>query len=164
MNLVGIDPGLNLTGYACVRITPDDPEPRLVEAGVIRMQKSQPMPGRLAHLFEELESILSEFKPSKVVVESIFSHQSFQKAGLQMGHARGVVLLAAERRGIPTDELAPAEVKRALTGNGRATKRQIQEAVMAQCGLPEPPSPPDVADAIAIALCAGRRALHPIGD
>ena len=162
MNLVGIDPGLNLTGYACVESIPESPEPRLVEAGVIRMKKGQPMPGRLAHLFEELESIFAEFSPGKVVVESIFSHRSFQKAGLLMGHARGVVLLAAERRGIPTDELAPAEVKRALTGNGRATKQQIQEAVMAQCGLAAPPSPPDVADAIAIALCAARRAHQPI--
>ena len=162
MNLVGIDPGLNLTGYACVQSTPDDPEPRLVEAGVIRMQKGQPLPGRLAHLFEELEAIFAEFSPSKVVVESIFSHRSFQKTGLLMGHARGVVLLAAERRGIPTDELAPAEVKRAMTGNGRATKQQIQQAVMAQCGLAEPPSPPDVADAIAIALCAARREHQPI--
>lgn len=162
MNLVGIDPGLNLTGYACVESIPENPEPRLVEAGVIRMKKGQPMPGRLAHLFEELESIFAEFSPGKVVVESIFSHRSFQKAGLLMGHARGVVLLAAERRGIPTDELAPAEVKRALTGNGRATKQQIQEAVMAQCGLAAPPSPPDVADAIAIALCAARRAHQPI--
>ena len=162
MNLVGIDPGLNLTGYACVHSTPGDPEPKLVEAGVIRLQKGQPMPGRLAHLFEELETIFAEFTPSKVVVESIFGHRSFQKAGLLMGHARGVVLLAAERRGIPTDELAPAEVKRALTGNGRATKQQIQQAVMTQCGLPEPPSPPDVADAIAIALCAARREHQPM--
>ncbi|OUU93401.1 MAG: hypothetical protein CBC35_05580 [Planctomycetes bacterium TMED75] len=162
MNLVGIDPGLNLTGYACVELVETDPEPRLLEAGVIRLQKGEPMPARLAHLFEDLDAILAEFTPSRVVVESIFSHRSFQKAGLLMGHARGVVLLAAERRGIPTAELAPAEVKRALTGNGRATKRQIQEAVMAQCGLAEPPSPPDVADAIAIAFCAARRAHQTI--
>ena len=74
-----------------------------------------------------------------------------------MGHARGVILLAAQRRGIPTGELAPAEVKKALTGNGRATKSQIQQAVMSQCGLAEIPSPPDVADAIAIALGAAHR-------
>lgn len=157
MILVGIDPGLNLTGYACVEVIPGDPEPRLLEAGVIRMTRGDSMPARLGHLFEQLEAVFEEFRPGKVVVESIFSHRSFQKAGLLMGHARGVVLLAAQRRGVGTAELAPAEVKRALTGNGRATKAQMQQAVMMQCGLPEPPSPPDVADAIAIALCAGRR-------
>ena len=121
------------------------------------MPKTTDLPLRLGHLFDELESLLSEFSPDKLVVESIFSHKRFQSSGLLMGHARGVILLAAQRRGIPTGELAPAEVKKALTGNGRATKEQIQHAVMSQCGLSEVPSPPDVADAIAIALGAAHR-------
>jgi crossover junction endodeoxyribonuclease RuvC len=74
-----------------------------------------------------------------------------------MGHARGVVLLAGQSRGITIDELAVTEVKRAITGNGHAGKELVQRAVMVQCGLREPPNPPDVADAIAIALCAARR-------
>ena len=155
--LLGIDPGLNLTGYACVELSSGARDPRLIEAGVIRMQRSAPMTERLVQLSTDLESILDELKPSTLVVESLFSHKSYQQASLLMGHARGVILLAATRRGITTDELAPAEVKRALTGNGRATKHQVQQAVMAQCGLTEAPDPPDVADAIAIALCAGRR-------
>ncbi|MEC7352378.1 MAG: crossover junction endodeoxyribonuclease RuvC, partial [Planctomycetota bacterium] len=89
MILVGIDPGLNLTGYACVEVTTGDPEPRLLEAGVIRMTRGESMPARLGHLFEQLEAVFEEFAPGKVVVESIFSHRSFQKAGLLMGHARG---------------------------------------------------------------------------
>ena len=115
------------------------------------------MPARLVQLDRELESIIEELAPDKLVVESLFSHKNYQQASILMGHARGVILLAAARRGVATDELAPAEVKRAITGNGRATKEQIQQAVMVQCELAEPPSPPDVADAIAIALCAGRR-------
>ena len=157
MHLVGIDPGTNLTGYACVSFEHSGGEPQLVEAGVIRLQKSAPLGSRLVQLSDDFESVLEQFKPNKVVIESIFTHKVFRSAGLMMGHARGVILLAATRRGISTDELAPAEVKRALTGNGRATKAQVQQAVMDQCGLPEPPSPPDVADAIAIALCAARR-------
>ncbi len=74
-----------------------------------------------------------------------------------MGHARGVVLLAGAMHDAQIGELTATEVKKAITGNGHAGKRQVQEAVAAQCNLPEPPSPPDVADAIAIALCAGRR-------
>ena len=74
-----------------------------------------------------------------------------------MAHGRGVVLLAGQSRGVPVDELAVTEIKKALTGHGHASKRQMQMAVMTQCHLSEPPSPPDVADAIAIALCAARR-------
>ena len=157
MKVMGIDPGLNLTGYACVECGGGKDAPRLLEAGVIRMPRTSDLPARLSHLFEELESLLSEFTPGRLVVESIFSHKRFQGSGLLMGHARGVILLAAERRGVPTGELAPAEVKKALTGNGRATKAQMQQAVMSQCGLSEVPSPPDVADAIAIALGAAHR-------
>ena len=157
IHLLGIDPGTNLTGYACVAFEPNGKEPELVEAGVIRLPSSASIGVRLVHLAEDLDVILQQFNPQKVVVESIFAHKVFRSAGLLMGHARGVVLLTATRKGIATDELAPAEVKRALTGNGRATKAQIQQAVMSQCGLAEPPSPPDVADAIAIALCAARR-------
>ncbi len=76
-----------------------------------------------------------------------------------MGHARGVVLMAGQSRGVEIDELQPTEVKKAITGIGHATKAQMQQAVMFQCRLAEPPSPPDVADAIAIALCAARRLM-----
>lgn len=162
--LLGIDPGLNLTGYACVELATGARDPRLIEAGVIRLKRDAPMPERLLRLHEDLESILEELQPSMVVVESLFAHKSYQRASLLLGHARGVVLLAAACRGIRTNELAPAEVKRALTGNGRATKHQVQQAVMAQCGLSEPPEPPDVADAIAIALCAGRRETSPLTE
>lgn len=157
MHLVGIDPGTNLTGYACVAFEPAGSDPALVEAGVIRLPHSSQLGPRLVQLAEDLDELFDLFKPRKIVVESIFAHKVYLSAGLLMGHARGVVLMTATRRGIETDELAPAEVKKALTGNGRATKDQIQQAVMSQCGLTEPPSPPDVADAIAIALCAARR-------
>lgn len=157
IRLVGIDPGTKLTGYACVEFEPHGQEPTLLEAGVIRLSQTAPLGDRLVQLEDDLTALFGQFKPDKVVIESIFAHKVFRSAGLLMGHARGVVLLAATRAGMKTDELAPAEVKRALTGNGRATKAQIQQAVMTQCGLPAPPSPPDVADAIAIALCAARR-------
>jgi crossover junction endodeoxyribonuclease RuvC len=90
-------------------------------------------------------------------VEAVFSHAEFVRSAITLAHARGVVLLAAEMRGVPIAELPPAEVKKAVAGNGRATKAQMQRAVATQCGLAETPQPADVADAIAIALCGGRR-------
>ncbi|MHC5001668.1 MAG: crossover junction endodeoxyribonuclease RuvC [Planctomycetota bacterium] len=157
MRIVGIDPGLRLTGYGCVEIAPGEPEPRLIEGGVLRLPAGRSLAHRLGRLHEDLAELLDELRPEQVVVEQIFTHYRHLRTSILMGHARGVVLLAAEQRGIALGELAATEVKKAVTGNGHATKLQMQLAVMSQCGLAEPPSPPDVADAIAIALCAGRR-------
>ena len=85
MKLMGIDPGLNISGYACIECGQGSERPRLLEAGVIRMPKTKDLPVRLGHLFEELESLLSEFSPGRLVVESIFSHKRFQGSGLLMG-------------------------------------------------------------------------------
>ena len=92
-----------------------------------------------------------------MVVEQLFSHYRHVRTAILMGHARGVVLLAGARGKVALDELAATEVKKAITGHGHASKEQVQLAVMSQLNLPEPPSPPDVADALAIALCAARR-------
>ena len=157
MRILGIDPGLSLTGYGCVDLSPGRLEPKLVEAGVFRLRPKGPIAFRLAQLFEDLSDLLDELKPEVMVVERLFSHYKHVRTGILMGHARGVVLLAGQLRGIEVDELSATEVKRAITGNGHAPKQQVQASVMVQCGLAEPPSPPDVADAIAIALCAARR-------
>jgi crossover junction endodeoxyribonuclease RuvC len=164
MRILGIDPGLSLTGYGCVDLsTSSDParrnggEPALVEAGVLRLKAKAAMAYRLGQLHNDLLQLLDELKPDRMVVEKLFSHYRHVRTGILMGHARGVVLLAGQLRSVALDELAVTEIKRAVTGNGHATKQQVQRAVMAQCGLTAPPSPPDVADAIAIALCAARR-------
>jgi crossover junction endodeoxyribonuclease RuvC len=157
MRLLGIDPGLQRTGYACVELPARRHEPRLVEAGVIRLRAAAPLAARLRQLHEELGEVLGEFGPSMVCVESVFSHARFARTAIIMGHARGVVLLAAAERSIELSELAPAEVKRAVAGRGNATKDQVRRAVMAQCGLRSMRGPSDVSDAIAIALCAARR-------
>lgn len=158
MRLLGIDPGLRRTGYACVEIPARRLEPRLIEAGVLRLRVAAELPDRLRQLHEELEDMLEELAPTRMAVESVFSHARFARTAIVMGHARGVVLLAAGRRGLPVDELAPAEVKRAVAGRGNATKDQVRRAVMAQCGLRAMRGPSDVSDAVAIALCAARRA------
>jgi len=157
--VVGIDPGLHITGYACVDLAVGSSDPKLVEAGVIRLRASDPLEQRLRQLDGDLEAILEEFQPTRLAVEVVFVHRDFARTAVLMAHARGVVLLAGARRRLPLDELPPALVKKAMTGRGRATKQQMQYAVMAQCGLAAPPNPPDVADAIAIALTSARRLM-----
>lgn len=157
MRLLGIDPGLGLTGYGCVELLDGDPEPRLVEAGVFRLKPRAPMAFRLAQLYDDLSGLLGELRPDRMIVEQLFSHYRHARTAILMGHTRGVILLAGQQHGVTLDELAATEVKRAVAGNGHATKQQMQLAVMAQCGLSEVPEPPDVADAIAIAICAARR-------
>jgi crossover junction endodeoxyribonuclease RuvC len=132
-------------------------EPRLVEAGVLRLRSTGALPDRLLQLHQELREVLEELSPDRVAVEGVFANARFVRTALVMGHARGVVLLAAAERGLAVDELAPAEVKRAVTGRGQATKDQVRRAVMAQCGLRSIKGPSDVSDAIAIALCGARR-------
>ena len=157
MRIIGIDPGLHLTGYGCVRIDPDAHDPILLDAGVIRLRRREAIELRLRQLHEDLTSVIGSCDPDEVVVEQIFSHYRHARTAMLMGHARGVILLAASQHDVPVGELAPSEIKKAVTGLGHASKQQMQHAVMLQCGLREPPSPPDVADAIAIALCAARR-------
>ena len=157
--VLGIDPGLSLTGYGCVDIVPEQREPKLVEAGVLRLKARAPMAFRLAQLYEDLTALIDELQPERMVVEQLFSHYRHVRTAILMGHARGVVLLAGETRGVRIGELQPTEVKKAVVGDGHATKLQVQQAVMSQCRLDAPPSPPDVADAIAIALCAARRLI-----
>jgi len=158
MRLLGIDPGLRLTGYGCVEVAPPGRRhPSLIEAGVLRLDADQSIPFRLRQLHEDLLAVIDELKPDVMIVEKLYSHYRHAQTSVLMGHARGVILLAGQERGIEIDELPSTEVKKAITGHGHASKHQVQMAVMAQCGLPEPPNPPDVADAIAIALCAARR-------
>jgi crossover junction endodeoxyribonuclease RuvC len=156
MRVLGIDPGLSVTGYGCVDAS-GSLEPSLVEAGVLRLPVRAPMPVRLGRLYESLIEIVGSLRPDIMVVEQLFSHYGHVRTAILMGHARGVVLLAAHARGVAVDELGATEVKKAVTGNGHASKDQMQRAVMSQCRLAEPPQPSDVADAIGIALCAARR-------
>jgi len=157
MRIVGIDPGLRITGYACVELRPGAVDSALVEAGVIRLRAEEPVAARLRALHEELGALLDDLRPARVAAEQVFAHVKHVRTAIVMGHGRGVVLLAAALRDLPIDEFAPAEVKKSLTGRGAASKGQMQRAVMHQFGLRALPEPPDVADAIAIAACAARR-------
>ena len=153
--ILGIDPGLQLTGYGVIDYHPT--RPRLVDAGVIRLKPKTSIASRLVELESELVSIIDEHKPQMVGVEKLYSHYAHPQTAVLMGHARGVILLVAARKGLRLEELAANRIKQSLTGNGHASKVQMQRAVQHLWNLPAPPEPPDVADALAAALCCGRQ-------
>lgn len=123
----------------------------LVECGVIRTSAGQPLAMRLGILFDGLTELLERHHPDAIAVEGLF-HGRNARSALVLGHARGVVLLAATRAGLPVAEISPAEVKRAVTGTGAATKPQVGAMVMRLLRLASSPRPADAADGVAIAL------------
>lgn len=149
--ICGIDPGLGATGYAVLRSRGEHLS--VVDAGICRFDGKHTLERRLADLDRDITSLLAEHKPDCLAVEELYAHYKHPRTAILMGHARGVILLAAGRRGIEVHNYAATQVKRYLTGNGRATKAQVQRAVQNTLDLDELPEPPDVADALAIALC-----------
>ena len=129
----------------------------LVEGGVIRLDAKLSVSARLRELDVDLAEIIARLEPEAVAVEKLYAHYKHPTTAIVMGHARGVVLLAIERAGLRLIELGATEVKKSLTGNGHASKEQMQRGVQQQLGLSAPPRPADVADAIAIGLCGLRR-------
>lgn len=155
--VLGIDPGLRITGYGVVDLSANAIEPKLREGGVIKLNTKASMEDRLVELADELSELIETIKPDRMAVEKLYAHYNHPRTAILMAHARGVILLCAKRRGIDIEHLPSTAVKKAITGYGHASKEQIQLAVQQQCGLSELPKPPDVADAIAIALTCARR-------
>lgn len=148
--ILGIDPGLDSCGYAVI----EPATRRVIDGGVIRTSSRRAMAERLREIEAGLDELLSEHAVDRVAVEELYAHYKHPRTAILMGHARGVLLLVAARRGLPVVGIAATRIKKLLTGNGHASKRQMQRAIMLTAGLPRPPEPPDVADAIAVALAA----------
>ena len=159
--ICGIDPGLHQTGYGVLGVDDHDDLIEVIDAGVIRSSRNESLALRLAELSAGLEELLDDHRIELLAVEEIYSHYRRPQTAIRMAHARGVVLLGAARRNIKVVHLPATSVKRHLTGNGRATKEQIQRAVTAALELSRLPEPPDVADALAIALCAAAVVRRP---
>jgi len=149
----GVDPGLQTTGYAVVRFSCG--EPTVVDAGVCRFDPRRPLAERLAQIDADLSAVFDEHHPDHVAVESLYAHYKHPRTAILMGHARGVILAAAGRRGIEVGSYAATRVKKFVTGHGQASKQQMQRAIQQVLGLADLPEPNDVADALAIALCCG---------
>jgi crossover junction endodeoxyribonuclease RuvC len=153
--ILGIDPGLNTTGYGVIEVDGGQigGKVRLCEAGIVRSRAKGSIESRLNEIFNGVQEVIELHHPDLLALEQLFSHYDRPRTAILMGHARGVICLAAGQAGIEVVHYEPTRVKKVMTGNGRAPKHQIQLAVKQQLGLPEMPEPDDVADALAIALC-----------
>ena len=149
MFVLGIDPGLSITGYGVIE-GPYPPKPIL--AGVIRTDAGTPMPQRLAELHRGLTQVVADSQPDVIALETVFTNRNLQTA-IAVGRASGIALLAAAEADVPVYEYVPTAIKSAVTGDGAANKRQVQEMVARLLNLEDAPKPADAADALAIAIC-----------
>jgi len=160
LRILGIDPGLNVTGYGLIDAIRG--EAVLLEGGVIRIPPKLPIEQRLSTLFYGIQEIILEFQPALLSLEEVHTQYKRPIVGVMMGHARGVICLAAAVNQIPVFSYAPNRVKSSLTGNGHADKEQVRRMVQNRLKLKTAPEPLDVSDALAIALChMGRMNLPP---
>jgi crossover junction endodeoxyribonuclease RuvC len=149
--ILGIDPGLNVTGYGVLDFAGG--RLRLCEAGVVRGGDRGSLAVRVAAIHEGVADVIAALKPSVMALEELYSHYARPRTAILMGHARGVICLAAAEAQIPVVHYSATQIKKILTGSGRAPKTQVQQAIQRELGLTKLPEPPDVADALAIALC-----------
>lgn len=152
--ILGVDPGLQVTGYAVVEARPRGPHVR--EAGIVRTTDgpaTSDLAIRVRCLYDGIVEVMEQFHPSIMVVEELFAHYDHPRTAILMGHARGAMLLAAAQHDVPVVGYLASTVKKTITGHGRASKAQMQHAMLRELSLPRLPEPHDVADALAIALC-----------
>src|SRR5205823_13139680 len=142
------DPGLRLTGYGVIDFTPA--WAKLIDGGVIRLNSKTSIAHRLVELESELDVLLDEHKPEICAIEQLYSNYTHPRTAILMGHARGVIMLVAQRRNVHVEEFAANRIKQSLTGHGHASKQQMQRAIQSQFNLAKIPEPPDVADALAV--------------
>ena len=165
MVVLGVDPGLNATGYGMMRVDPH--HLTLITAGDIRPPKGKPLTNRLEFIYDELSRLIARYHPATMVLEMIFTHHSYVTTAALMAHARGVACLAAQQHGLTLAEYSPARVKKALTGNGNASKTAVARMVGQWLGCDEPSLSADATDALALAIAhvhmASRRQSLPVG-
>ncbi len=148
MKILGIDPGLRVTGYGLIEM----PGHRVLEMGVVRTLTTDGIAERLRKIYKSLSDVIEEWKPDALVIEKLYAHYKHPATAILMGHARGVVCLLSGTYQIPLTSIASTQVKKSVSGHGHAGKQQIQRMVQHVLGLKDLPEPPDVADALAIAI------------
>jgi crossover junction endodeoxyribonuclease RuvC len=148
--ILGIDPGTQITGFGIIRS--HAPGPQVLDYGCIRPPARLSCYERYLIIFNAIEALIEKYKPDALAIESQFVYRNAQTA-MKLGIARGMALLAATRKQIPIFEYAPKKAKLAVVGTGNASKEQVQRMIQLLLNLPEPPTPEDAADALAIAIC-----------
>ena len=148
MRILGIDPGLGATGYGII----EDRTFKLVEAGIIKTRANTPIQSRLKKIFDSITEIIKEHEPGVLVLEKIYSHYRHPTTAILMGHARAAACLASGIHEIRLVNYPPTKIKKTITGNGHASKQQVQRMVQSILKLKDPPEPVDVSDALAMAI------------
>ena len=156
MKVLGIDPGFAIVGFGLVRAEPGR-RPAALSCGAINTPAGEPLPARLVQIADDLDVLLERFRPDALAIEELFFNTNVT-TGIGVAQARGVILMTAQRRGVPIFEYTPSQVKQAVVGYGKAEKRQVMEMTKRLLDLKELPRPDDAADALAVALCHARSA------
>jgi crossover junction endodeoxyribonuclease RuvC len=161
--ILGIDPGLRITGYGV--LAGDAGRPQVREAGIIRTADdgATDLAGRVLAVYKGVCEVIAQYKPDVVVVEQLYAHYQHPRTAILMGHARGAILLAAAQEQIPIVSYSATRIKKTITGSGRAGKDQVQRTIQRELNLAKVPEPPDVADALAVALCHYHQQQWPVG-
>lgn len=154
--ILGIDPGTSVSGFGLIEVI--DGRYSAVDYGCIRPPPKYNLSDRYLIIFEGIDEIIEKYQPDAVVVETQYVHKNVQSA-IKLGMARGVVIVAARKRGVEVFEYAPTKAKLAVVGTGRASKQQVQGMVTRLLNLAEPPQPEDAADALALAICHAQTPL-----
>lgn len=155
MRILGVDPGLRITGYGVIELNNRDAilaKAGFVEAGVIKTDAKAGIAKRLFQIYEGLGEVIEELKPDVIAIEKLYAHYKHPATAILMGHARGVVCLASGAYGVPLHSIASTHVKKSITGRGHAGKNQVQRMIQNYFSLTKAPEPPDVADALAVAI------------
>lgn len=150
MRILGIDPGVAIVGYGVIEYNKN--VFKVIDYGKITSPAHTPLPKRLKMVYDGATELVNAFKPDVVAIEELFFNTNV-KTAIAVGHARGVLVLAAENAGIPIAEYTPLQIKQAVVGYGRADKNQVQQMVKMFLSLNEIPKPDDTADALAVAIC-----------
>ena len=140
--ILGIDPGLTITGYGVLEIAL--PRPKLCEAGMIRTadDDATDLAEKVLSVYKGVVEVIAQFQPEVLAVEQLYSHYEHPRTAILMGHARGVIFLAAAQADIPVVSYAATAVKKIVTGNGRASKEQVQRTIQSEFGMATAPDPP----------------------
>lgn len=148
MRILGIDPGLETTGYGVIEAATF----KVIEAGIIKTQSNTPIQARLQKIYSSITEIIRENRPDVLVLEKIYSHYKHPTTAILMGHARGIACLASGVCGIRLVNYPSTRIKKAVTGNGHASKLQVQRMIQNFLNLKDPPEPVDISDALAMAV------------
>jgi crossover junction endodeoxyribonuclease RuvC len=158
MRILGIDPGLGITGYGLIETS--EKIPKVIEAGIMRSDAKNKIEKRLSELYNKIIRLIKDTGPNVVVLEELYSHYKHPKTSILMGHARGIICLAVEEQGVELVNYPSTRVKKAVTGRGHASKQQIQRTVSSMLNLGTLPEPVDITDALALALTHANVCTH----